>query len=144
MQHAECRVWKCFSFFIRFLKIVLRKSSVYINFIVSRIKASYSKFKSYPVVWLKSCYSYSKMCSNLWKKILEPIYSCGRWAVCILRNRGQNYQLFQLCIRKKRWVEREQKRVEGACGLSIKTLFYKNKFGMLSYSAESRNLSGWF
>ena len=44
--------------------------------------------------------------------------------VYILRGRGQNYLLiFQLYIRRKRYVEREEKREETACTLSIGTLF---------------------
>ena len=48
-----------------------------------------------------------------------------------------------LCIRKKRWDERKQKRVELACASSIETLL-NNKLAMLSSFVKGQNLSGWF
>ena len=50
---------------------------------------------------------------------------------------------FMLCIRKKRWDERKQKRVELACASSIETLL-NNKLAMLSSFVKGQNLSGWF
>ena len=47
-----------FFVFIKFFKKCSERE--YINFIVFGIIKSYSKFKSYHGVWLKSCYSFSK------------------------------------------------------------------------------------
>ena len=52
------------------------------NFIVSRVIASYSKFKSYPDVRFKSCCSYSKKWSNLSKKDIGHTEFC--WLLIVI------------------------------------------------------------
>ena len=61
-------------FLFRFLKIILKKSPIYIKSIVFKVIASHRKFKSYPNIWFKSCYSYSKTWSNCGEKILVTPY----------------------------------------------------------------------
>ena len=48
------------------LKIVLKGSLARVH--CFQVIVSYIEFESYPGVWFKSCYSYSKMWSNFWKK----------------------------------------------------------------------------
>ena len=57
-----------FIFLSGFLKIV-QKVSPYTNFNVFNVIASLSKFKLYPMLSFKSCYSYGKTCQAFLKDI---------------------------------------------------------------------------
>ena len=64
--------------------------------------------------------------------------------VYILRDRGQNYLIFFSCILGGRGGLKENKRSRESLCIKQRDSFLKNKFTMLSDSAEGKNLSGWF
>ena len=60
----------------------------------------------------------------------------------ILRDRDKIIYFLKLCIRERRWVEREQKKSRGSLRIKHRDSFLKNKCAILSDSVQDQNLSG--